>query len=231
MLYHQRYDLNKGKEGNIEEKFLSHVSHRVRTPLNSVIGFSKLLMSTDLSEHRTREFAEKIMDSGYQILQYFQNLIDLSELESGMIKVNPAKVGIRQLLTGVVGGYKDRLGQDHSIDIYLTNSENELVVSTDEYILERIINNLIELSRSHIEQGLVTIDYEQLSDDQVSMEIRGIKSSELNGHNRERSAEAVECDYFTWKAVRELVELLQGEVSSRSDNHEVIYTIQFPYKP
>jgi signal transduction histidine kinase len=230
MLYHQRYDLNRKKEGNIEERFLSHVSHRVRTPLNSVIGFSKLLMNTDPDEQRTREFAEKIMDSGYQILQYFQNLIDLSELESGMIKVNPVEAELNHLLSGIVGGYKDRLGSDHSIDIYLMSNEKELMMFTDEYILERIINNVIELSRSHIDQGLVTIEYELKDNGYVSMEIRGIRSSDLNGHNKDKQAENHEYDFFTWKAIQQLTEMLQGEVTSSSDACEVIYTINFPRK-
>jgi len=46
------------------------------------------------------------MDSGYQILQYFQNLMDLSELESGMIRTHPVRLELHHLLTGIVGGYK-----------------------------------------------------------------------------------------------------------------------------
>jgi len=229
MLYRQRYEeLSKQEDPNTEERLLSHVSHRVRTPLNSVIGFSKLLMSGDISQARTQEFAERIMDSGYQILQYFQNLIDLSELESGMIKVKPAQIGLNQLLAGIVGGYKDRLGTDHSIDLYLMNNEKDLTVFTDEYILERVVNNVIELSRSYITEGLVTIEYELLNQEHMSMEIRGIRSSEVNGYHVSYSSESEEYDYFTWKAIQQLIGLINGKVSSRSDDHEVIYTIVFP---
>jgi len=229
MLYRQRYEeLSKQDDPNTEERLLSHVSHRVRTPLNSVIGFSKLLMSGDVSQERTQEFAERIMDSGYQILQYFQNLIDLSELESGMIKVKPAYVGLNQLLTGIVGGYRDRVGTDRSIDLYLMNNEKEWTVYTDEYTLERVVNNVIELSRSYINEGLVTIEYETLNEECTSIEIRGIRSSEVNGHNTTHAAESEEYDYFTWKAIQQLLELIHGKVTCRSDDHEVIYTIVFP---
>jgi len=229
MLYRQRYEeLSKQEEANTEERLLSHVSHRVRTPLNSVIGFSKLLMSGDVSQECTQEFAERIMDSGYQILQYFQNLIDLSELESGMIKVKPNRLDLNQLLSGIIGNYKDRLETDRSIDLYLMNNEKDLTVFSDEYVLERVVNNIIELARSYIEEGLVTIEYEMLNEQYMSMEIRGMRSSEVNGHNDTHSSESEEYDYFTWKAIRQLIELIQGKVTCRSDSHEVIYTIVFP---
>lgn len=229
MLYRQRYEeLSKQEDANTEERLLSHVSHRVRTPLNSVIGFSKLLMSGDVSRARTQEFAERIMDSGYQVLQYFQNLLDLSELESGMIKVKPTRISLNQLLTGIVGSYRDRLGTDRSIDLYLMNNEKDLTVFTDEYVLERVVNNVIELLRSHIDEGLVTIEYEVLNKERMSMEIRGIRSSEVNGHNAGNSSESEEYDYFTWKAIQQLIGLINGKAACRSDDHEVIYTIVFP---
>jgi len=228
MLYHQRYDLNREKEGNVEERFLSHVSHRIRTPLNSVIGFSKLLMNTDPSELRTREFAEKIMDSGYQILQYFQNLMDLSELESGMIRTHPVRLELHHLLTGIVGGYKDRLGSDSSMDIYLMNKKEELMVKTDEYVLDRVFNNLIELARSYIEEGLITLEYELKKDALVAVEVRGMKSSGPNGHGKGRGEEAREFDYLTWKTILQLSGMIKGRVTSASDSNEVIYTLSFP---
>ena len=56
MLYDKRFDLNKHKKGEVEERFLSYVSHRIRTPLNSVIGFSKLLQNLETSDEKTKEF-------------------------------------------------------------------------------------------------------------------------------------------------------------------------------
>ena len=212
----------------MEERFLSHVSHRIRTPLNSVIGFSKLLMNSDPSEIRTREFAEKIMDSGYQILQYFQNLMDLSELESGMIRSHPVRLELHNLITGIVGGYKDRLGSDHSMDIRLMNSQEQLMVKTDEYILDRVFNNLIEMARSYIEEGLITLEYELKKDDLVTVEIRGIKSRGTNGHDKGQVEEAREFDYLTWKTILQLAGMINGRVTSTSDSHEVIYTLAFP---
>jgi len=60
------------------------------------------------------------------------------------------------------------------------------------------------------------------------MEIRGIRSSEVNGYHVSYSSESEEYDYFTWKAIQQLIGLINGKVSSRSDDHEVIYTIVFP---
>lgn len=230
MLYRQRYaQLSKQEEGNTEERLLSHVSHKVRTPLNSVIGFSRLIMSGDIPQGRTQEFAERIMDSGYQVLQYFQNLLDLSEVESGTIKVNPSHTNLDKLLKEITGSYQDRVGPNISIDLHLmsNDSEGELTVFTDEYILERVINNVIELSRSFIHEGLVSIEYGMLNRQNVALEIRGIRSSRVNG-SASCSHEPEDYDYFTSKVIQQLIELISGKVTSRSDPYEMIYKIVFP---
>ena len=232
MLYDKRFDLNKHKKGEIEERFLSYVSHRIRTPLNSVIGFSKLLQNLETSDEKTKEFAERIMDSGYQILQYFQNLIDLSELEAGMIKVNPARFGISQLLSGIVGGYKDRLESDDLIDIYMMNDKDELMVYQDEFILERISTNLIELIRSNIQQGLVSIEYESKDDGSIILEIRGIKGRCEEASDKSSGCYNVtdsdEYDYLTWKTINRLIQLIRGRINYQSDSRELIYKVIIP---
>ncbi len=227
MLYRQRYDLDKKRNTKTEEKLLSHVSHRIRTPLNSVIGFSKLLMNGDLSRARTKEFAERIMDSGYQILQYFQNMMDISEVESGMVRVKPVRVRVNQLLEDIVSGYKDRLDNDGSMDIYLMHPENVIAAVTDEYILERVVENVIELSRTHIEEGLVTIEYGMVQDRHLAIEIRGVRSQEINGRDEE-SGQDPDYDYFTWKAIQMLIDLIDGSVTHRCRNQKAIYTISLP---
>ena len=232
MLYNQKFELNDHKKGEIEEKFLSYVSHRIRTPLNSVIGFSKLLQNHEVSEDKTKEFAERIMDSGYQILQYFQNLIDLSELESGMIKANPDRFGLNQLLSGIVGGYKDRLESDHLIDIYLHNGKEELMVYQDEFILERLTTYFIGVLRAQIQEGMVSIAYDAFTNRCIRLEIRGIKSRDtknqdpfLDPHDDWDSSEY---DYLTWKTINRLIKLIDGKITCRSDKKELIYRICFP---
>lgn len=227
MLYRQRYDLDKKRNTKTEEKLLSHVSHRIRTPLNSVIGFSKLLMNGDLSRARTQEFAERIMDSGYQILQYFQNMMDISEVESGMVRVKPAQVKVNQLLEDIVSGYKDRLDSDGSMDIYLMHSEKSIKAVTDEYILERVVENVIELSRTHIEEGLVTIEYSIHQNRQLAIEIRGVRRHEINGRDEE-SGQDPDYDYFTWKAIQMLIDLIDGRVTHSCRDQEATYTISLP---
>ena len=233
MLYDQRFDLNKHKKGEVEERFLSYVSHRIRTPLNSVIGFSKLLQNREVSEGKTKEFAERIMDSGYQVLQYFQNLIDLSELEAGMIKVNPSHFGINNMLSGIVGGYKDRLESEDSIDIYMMNGREEMMIYQDEFILERISTNLIELIRSNIQEGMVSIEYEEFTDeDKISLEIRGIKGQDNQSHDKNQAGSNItdsdEYDYLTWKTINRLIQLIKGQITYQSDKREVVYKVTIP---
>jgi len=108
------------------------------------------------------------------------------------------------------------------------NKKEELMVKTDEYVLDRVFNNLIELARSYIEEGLITLEYELKKDALVAVEVRGMKSSGPNGHGKGRGEEAREFDYLTWKTILQLSGMIKGRVTSASDSNEVIYTLSFP---
>jgi K+-sensing histidine kinase KdpD len=224
--------MNGREKGEVEERFLSYVSHKIRTPLNSVIGFSKLLQDREISEGKTKEFAGKILDSGYQILQYFQNLIDISELEAGMVKIHPSRFGLHHLLTGIVGGYKDRLETDKSVGIYLMNKKDDLFIHQDEFVMERVTTNLIELVRSKMKEGLMGMEYEETNDGNIKLEVKGMTHFDNGDVVEEEEPAGIvdkkEHDYLTWKTISRMIELIGGTISCRLKNKEIAYAVTFP---
>lgn len=80
-------------------EFLARVSHDLRTPLASIIGFSDLLLS---DQHRLinrqRESLEAISRNGHALLAMINDLLDLSTLESGQMRLDPARVPVADLI-------------------------------------------------------------------------------------------------------------------------------------
>ncbi|MFP4046437.1 MAG: sensor histidine kinase [Bacteroidales bacterium] len=209
-----------------EKIFLSYVSHRIRTPLNSVIGFSKLLLNKDSSKEKVEEFAEKIMNSGYEILHYFQNIMDLSELEAGLVTVDSRRFDAKEIILLLIDEFHDRFNNECDIDISCgnLNNYNEIPVGADEYIFRRILANIIELSRMMISEGMITINCFRHNESNLNFRVAVTSYSKFYSADQsfllKNATNDDSVEYLTYKVTHELTELLKGSfyIEKKSDN-------------
>ena len=80
-----------------KSQFLANVSHEVRTPLNSVIGMSDLLAGTDLSVEQA-EYANTISNSATSLLALVDDILDISRIEAGELRLDHTNFDIRQIV-------------------------------------------------------------------------------------------------------------------------------------
>jgi len=66
--------------------FLAHMSHEMRTPMNSIIGFSELALDAEIPQ-KTREYLNLIIDNSKWLLQLINDILDISKIESGNMKL------------------------------------------------------------------------------------------------------------------------------------------------
>ena len=102
------------KAKNVAEKasqakslFLSHISHELRTPLNGVLGYAQLLLADSGLPVRSRENLASLEACGLHLLTMINDILDITKIESGVLKSEPAPFNLRDTLEMVLANVRE----------------------------------------------------------------------------------------------------------------------------
>lgn len=144
----------------MKSAFLANMSHEIRTPMNSVLGFSDLLLSKNQPQKDNDYYLKIINSSTRQLLNVINDIIDISIIETGQLKIfnrltklNPLLSSIYQLHSLMV---KER-DVVFSFSKGLPNSKASIII--DDQRLSQVLNNLINNALKFTERGEVEFGY------------------------------------------------------------------------
>ena len=142
----------------LKSRFLSHMSHEVRTPLNSILALSRLLLERvdgDLSAEQERQVGF-IRRSAEGLLDLVNDLLDLSKVEAGKIDVKPAAFGVQSLFGALRGALRPLLTSP-SVELIFDVEDDMPDLVTDEGKVAQILRNLISNALKFTEFGEVRV--------------------------------------------------------------------------
>ncbi|MEA3446838.1 MAG: transporter substrate-binding domain-containing protein [Bacteroidota bacterium] len=145
----------------LKTAFLSNLNHEIRTPLNSIMGFSELMMeNTDDSDPR-KEHMEIIHKSSAQLLSIVEDMINMSKIEAGQIKIKNKKVRLHALLNDMKQLF-DAKAENKNLDFTLELPEqDDFWIQTDAGKLKQILTNLLDNAFKNTEQGKIEFGYKR----------------------------------------------------------------------
>ena len=166
----------------LKTAFLHNISHEIRTPMNAIVGFTSLLESSELSEETRRQYIDIVFQSSNQLLSIISDIVDISNIETGLIKATPETVNINSVLRNLFEQYSLRAKQDNiSFTLSIGLDDSSALIISDEIKLIQILSNLLNNSFKFTKKGSIDFGY-SLKDDFIQFFIKdtGIGIAEAN---------------------------------------------------
>ncbi len=147
----------------LKSAFIANMSHEIRTPLNSILGYTKMLLDS-IDDEEQRKHIDVVIHSGQHLLHLIDDIVDLSILESGEMKIVETQVDLNDLMCKFKNqfhAYAINRGKQH-LDFRLQlpgNGNDGPVIYADEFRLQQVLNNLLSNALKFTEKGFIAFGY------------------------------------------------------------------------
>ena len=161
------------RASELKTKFLSNVSHEFRTPLNSIISLSRLLLDRldgDLTSEQMKQICY-IESSARDLQEMVNDLLDLAKVEAGKIRIRTKRFEVHELFSALKGMLKPLLADNTSVDLIFEDASELSPLHTDEGKVSQILRNLISNALKFTQRGSVTVSARPLSDQVVQFSV------------------------------------------------------------
>ena len=149
-----------GQSDRLKTAFLHNISHEIRTPMNAIVGFTTLLDSPDTTDESRRQYIDIIYQSSNQLLSIITDIVDISNIETGLVKISPSAVSINTLIRNLFEQYRLRTQQQNLVLNFSTHlDDSEAIVKTDETKVIQIVCNLLNHALMFTRKGRIELGY------------------------------------------------------------------------
>lgn len=213
-------------------KEIENISHDLRTPLTSILGYIELLNDKNITDEEKDEYLAIIKRRSYGLYKLVEVFYDLSRLEANEYKFNMEKIDVnKELREQILLFYNDFENKNIDVEINLLNEE--VFIEADKTALERVFTNLFQNSVKYC-KGELKVSLEKIKD---KVKITLINSSdELTESDVERlfdrfyikdTARSSSSSGLGLTITKLLIEKMNGEIKAEIVNGDLIFTINY----
>lgn len=220
-----------------KSRFLANMSHEVRTPMNAILGMNQLLLKSDLDKEQ-KSFASIIEQSTKHLLNIINDILDVSKIESGRLKLNNGPFRVRDITDMVISSTQflvDNKGLTFTHDIQVPPS---LQYTGDADRIRQICINLLGNAVKFTNEGEVGLKVKQ-GDDALEFIVTdtglGIPDSEIKTifsrfqRVDRQDLHQIEGTGLGLSICKEITDLMNGELTVESTEGEgSVFTLRLP---
>ncbi len=171
----------------LKSVFLSNMSHDLRTPINTIIGFAELLKEESEAALRN-DFLEMIIKNSESLLHLVNDIIDLSKIEAGQLELNLKNCNIYQIVNELYKLFNNLIALSPNKNITLIKhigiQDHDLVIESDPLRIKQILSNLIHNATKFTHNGFIEFGYEEIPNKKLLFYVKdtgsGIKKQDQN---------------------------------------------------
>jgi len=132
----------------VRRDFVANVSHELKTPLTSVIGYAEPLADPDLPREQAAEFAERILENGRRMRRLVDDLLDLSRIEAGAWEPEPEAVEVGRVARSAWRELEPAQGRERGLAV-----DDDAAVRADPEAVRQILRNLLDNAARYAPEG------------------------------------------------------------------------------
>ena len=227
----------------VKEEFLANMSHEIRTPLSAIIGFSEQLIRTPLNKMQ-QEYLGAVRRSSNHLLETVNDILDLSKLGAGKVKIETTPFRIQDVLEDVVSTF-GMSASEKGLDFEAkSNTGNDLILLGDPLRLRQILYNLLSNAIKFTQKGAISIECNLKQEGDVCHTVVSVKDTGMgispealaNVFDDFSQAESSSARRFGGTGLglaisRRLARLQKGDIYVESTpGVGSVFTVEIPYK-
>ena len=142
--------------------FLANMSHEIRTPMNAIVGFAQFLTKASLTEVQRNKFSSIIKDRTHDLLRIIEDLLDVSKIEAGQLKIFESDFLIHDLMNEFKEFYEQKLDNSQNkgkiiYNVTVPDNFKSLSIKADKQRLKQVLTNLLDNAFKFTQQGSIEL--------------------------------------------------------------------------
>jgi PAS domain S-box-containing protein len=147
-----------------KQQFLSNMSHEIRTPMNAIIGFTKVVLKTELTE-KQREYLTAIKLSGDTLIVLINDILDLAKVDAGKMTFEQIPFKLAASVSAMVHLFETKIQEKNLALVMEYDAKIPEVLLGDPVRLHQVILNLVSNAVKFTSDGTITVGVRMLVQD------------------------------------------------------------------
>ncbi|RTY95136.1 ATP-binding protein [Flavobacterium sp. GT3R68] len=154
-----------------KQQFLSNMSHEIRTPMNAIIGFTKVVLKTDLSA-KQKQYLTAIKMSGDALIVLINDILDLAKVDAGKMSFEQTPFKLSLSISAMLHLFETKIKEKNLELVTVYDKNIPEVLIGDSVRLHQIILNLVSNAVKFTSKGKITVSIKLLSETKDEMNIQ-----------------------------------------------------------
>lgn len=169
----------KNKNEKMRSELIANISHDIKTPLTSIINYTDIIRSGKCSEAELNEYYEIINKQSKRLTNLLQNLIDVSQITTGSVKINLDNLNLGIFISQILDECSSKL-EEKNLTLEEHMPQEDVYITADGQKLWRIFENLLSnISKYAMPNTRVYLTVEEVDDNEVRIELKNISEKKI----------------------------------------------------